>query len=228
MMMKRLGRLLGGRRRLPVLAAVVGLALSATSPASASTTTFTLVNAQTGYCADLPGAYAPTLNDQLQQHDCIWGSGDNQMWYLQQVGTAANGTIPLYWIRNTLSTPPAGGNLCLDLPGYGSDPAGTSVYTYNCTTPAGNDNQEWEVLPVITSGGTYLGSEIRNYSDGLCLDVAGWASDGSDQVDDAKLTVYTCSNQAWADHGFDDHLWYMQPSPGNAYIPSYAGQIIVN
>ncbi|MBC3843739.1 RICIN domain-containing protein [Streptacidiphilus sp. 4-A2] len=77
----------------------------------------------TGQCADLPNYGAPTPNDQLEQFTCAYGNQDNQMWYLQQQGTAPDGE-PLYWIRNSL-----GSNECLDLPGYGADGV-TNVYTY--------------------------------------------------------------------------------------------------
>ena len=214
------------------LAAVIAPATSADASTGASTSNsvieFQLYNPSTGACADLPGAGAPTLNDQVWQDTCIGGSGDNQMWYATQVGTASNGW-PLYSIRNTLSTPPAGGNLCLDLPGYGSDPEGSYVYTYSCTSPASSDNQEWEILPVYTSTGTYLGSEIQNYkSDNYCLDVAGWLSNGTDKNGRADLTVYQCANSAWANHGLDDHTWELRESNGADYLPPGGTSIIVN
>jgi Ricin-type beta-trefoil lectin domain-like len=185
---------------------------------------FALMNDWTYQCADLPDYGAPTLNDGLEQFPCAYGSSDNQMWYLERQGTAPDGE-PLYWIRNAL-----GSHLCLDLPGYGVVGAGTHVYTFTCTTPASDDNQQWETPFVDSSGSGGLGVLIRNYKSGLCLDVSGWAYNNTDKSQDAVLTVYPCSGTGpnWADHGFDDHLWNLMESPTLVYIPTRVGQIPVN
>ncbi|QMU77991.1 ricin-type beta-trefoil lectin domain protein [Streptacidiphilus sp. PB12-B1b] len=182
---------------------------------------FTLMNNWTYQCADLPYYSAPTLNDPVTQYRCGYGSSDNQMWYLQQQGTAADGE-PLYWIRNAL-----GSNLCLDLPGYGTVSAGANVSTFTCTTPASNDNQLWEIPLVDSSGSGGLGVLIRNYKSGLCLDVSGWASNNSDKTQGVRLTAYPCSGSGWANHGFDDHLWNLMENPTLVYIPTRVGEIQV-
>ena len=193
------------------------------APSSGPPVQFAIFNNWTNQCADLPNYGAPTLNDPLEQYPCAYGSSDNQMWYLQQQGTAPDGE-PLYWIRNAL-----GSNLCLDLPGYGADPAGTRAYTFTCTTPASEDNQLWELPYVnsVSSGG--LGVLVRNYKSNLCLDVSGWAYNNTDQSKDAQVGVFTCSGTGsmWANHGFDDHLWNLMENPSQAYIPTRAGEITV-
>ena len=183
---------------------------------------FAMMNNWTFQCADLPSYSAPTLNDKLTQFPCAYGSSDNQMWYLQQQGTAADGE-PLYWIRNAL-----GDNLCLDLPSYGTVSAGTGIYTFTCTTPVDSDNQEWEIPFVDSASSGGLGVLIRNYKSGLCLDVSGWASNNSDKAQGANLTMYPCSDSSWANHGFDDHLWNLMENATQVYVPTHAGEIHVN
>jgi hypothetical protein len=203
-------------------AAPTTTAAPAGGPASGPPVQFAIMNNATYQCADLPDYGAPTLNDTLEQYQCAYGSQDNQMWYLQQQGTAPDGE-PLYWIRNAL-----GSHLCLDLPGYGAVPVGSRVYTFTCTTPASNDNQQWEIPFVRSSTSGGLGVLIRNYRTGLCLDVSGWASDNSDRSPDALLTAYPCSSPTWANHGFDDHLWNLMENPALVYVPTQAGEIPVS
>ena len=197
----------------------------APSPAaSQAPVQFVMLNNWTDMCADLSGTGAPTAGQALDQYNCAYGSSDNQMWYLQQQGTAADGE-PLYWIRNAL-----GSNRCLDVPGYSAVSAGTAVAAYACTTPVSDDNQLWELPPVtsISSGG--LGVLIRNYKSGLCLDVSNWAYNNSDKTPNAQLKVFTCSGTGttWANHGFDDHLWNLMESPSKGYLPTQAGTIPVS
>lgn len=98
--------------------------------------------------------------------------------------------------------------LCLDLPDYGAEPAGTHVSVYTCAANPGADNQQWYVNDVFDGTGTFLGDLIQNYASlGQCLDVSGWASDYSDTADGLPLTIYPCYNSSWGDGGYDDHLW---------------------
>jgi hypothetical protein len=92
----------------------------------------------------------------------------------------------------------------MDLPGFGSVPATTRVYTFPCHTSPASDNQEWRLVSIYWQSPEYL---IINVKSGLCLDVSGWASDGSDRANDTPLTVFGCSNRAWANGGYDDHVW---------------------
>lgn len=131
----------------------------------------------------------------MTQYNCNLGSGDNQMWDFQPT-RVMNGT-QLFEFVNDKS------GLCMDLPNYGSDPAGTHVYTYYCNSNPAADNQEF-YLNDVSGNGDY---EVVNYSDGLCLDVSGWASNGSDLANNLPLTVYPCYNSSWANGGYDDHLW---------------------
>jgi hypothetical protein len=73
----------------------------------------------------------------------------------------------------------------------------------------GLDNQEWSISQVSSdsNGPTY---KFQNFaSSGLCLDVSGWASNGSDEASGSKPTIYPCYNSSWANGGWDDHLWYI-------------------
>lgn len=160
---------------------------------NASGTPVLIRNSWTGQCADLPNYGAPSLNAPVNQYTCNDTTADNQLWYLVPTRTA--GGYQLFEFVN------AKGGLCLDLPNYGSDPIGTHVSVYTCNSNPANDNQEWYSPD---------GLQLINYKDGLCLDVSGWASDGSDQALNLPLTVYPCYNSAWANGGFDDHLWYAQ------------------
>ncbi|WP_063771488.1 RICIN domain-containing protein [Streptacidiphilus albus] len=197
-------------------------AAAAPGPTAGPPVRFAIFNNWTSQCVDPPNFAAPTLNDPLEQFQCAYSSADNQMWYLQQEGTAPDGE-PLYWIRNAL-----GSNLCMDLPGYGAVQS-SRVYTFTCTTPASADNQLWELPYVnsVSSGG--LGVLIRNYKSDLCLDVSGWAYNNTDRNPDPQLTVYQCSGtgSTWANHGFDDHLWNLMENPGLVYIPTRVGEIQV-
>ena len=154
------------------------------------------MNATSGKCADLPGYGAPPLGAPVTQYTCNNTSADNQLWYA--VPTRVVDGHQLYELQN------AKGGLCLDLPGYGSEPAETPVSVYTCNSIPDNDNQEWDLRPVNAAGNRFL---VVNYKDGLCLDVSGWASDGTDLANDTMLTVYGCYDNAWADNGYDDHIW---------------------
>ncbi|MDH6133027.1 hypothetical protein P3T37_002421 [Kitasatospora sp. MAA4] len=157
-----------------------------------------MYNDTTGKCADLPNYGSNPPNSPVTQYNCNLGSGDNQMWDLQPT-RVVNGT-QLYEFVNDKS------GLCMDLPNYGYEPAGTHVYIYGCNSNPAADNQEF-YLNDVTGNGDY---EVVNYDDGLCLDVAGWASDGSDRANGLPLTVYPCYNSAWTGGyipGYDDHLW---------------------
>ncbi|QMU74059.1 ricin-type beta-trefoil lectin domain protein [Streptacidiphilus sp. P02-A3a] len=194
------------------------------APANTAPVHFVIQNNWTGQCADLPNYGAPTLADGMEQFQCAYGSSDNQMWYLQQQGTAPDGE-PLYWIRNAL-----GSNLCLDLPDYGAAASGSRAATFTCTTPVSSDNQLWELPFVNSTSSGGLGVLVRNYKDGLCLDVSGWAYDNSDKSPDAALGVFQCSgtgSQWGVNHGFDDHLWNLMANPTQVYIPTRVGEITV-
>ena len=185
---------------------------------------FALMNQWTAQCADLPGTTGPAPGDPLDQFQCAYGSSDNQMWYLQRQGSATDGE-PLYWIRNVF-----GPNLCLDLPGHGADSAGTGPDVASCSTPVDDDNELWELPPVNSTSAGGLGVLVRNYKSSLCLDVSDWAFNDTDKTPSAKLTVYTCSGTGpdWAaNHGFDDHLWYLMESPSQSFLPTRAGEISV-
>ena len=218
----RLAALLGAAA-LAVLAAPQAGAVTS-SPATAKSATLTaqavtlaqssgsqvFENNVTGLCMDLPNYGAVGPNTAVSQYYCNTSeSGDNQDWHLVPT-RSVNGT-QLYEIVNDKS------NLCLDLPNYGSDAAGTHLYVYYCNSNPANDNQEWSVW-TISSGGQAVGTAFENFKSsgsaivnpfngGECLDVSGWASDGSDFAENLPLTIYGCYNGSWGNGGWDDHLW---------------------
>jgi hypothetical protein len=169
--------------------------------ALAAGSSYAIVNMWTGKCVDLPNYGSVGINTPVTQYDCNTSmSGDNQTY--QFVYTRTVGSTPLYELRNDKS------GLCLDLPNYGSNPAGTHVATYYCAANPAGDNQEFSLTNVYDSSSNYLGTLLQNYaSGGLCLDVSNWASNGSDAANNLPLTIYPCYDSSWANYGFDDHLW---------------------
>ena len=186
-----------------VLAGVAGLLGAPGGPAKAGVTAWVFDNYYTGKCMDLPGYGTPHMNEPVTQYNCNFSAiGDNQAWYFNQVGTDGSGN-PLYLLQTYK------GGWCLDPPGYGADPAGTHLQVYPCTygNPSA-DNQEFYFRTVYADGAF----EIINAKSGLCLDVSGWLSNGTDQANDLPLTLYTCQNSSWAGNGYDDHLWQKFPA----------------
>jgi hypothetical protein len=163
-----------------------------------------LYNTWTLQCADLPGHGIDGINTPADQYYCDDTSGDNQLWDIKFTRYAPDGTS-LYEIVNVKS------GLCLDPPGYGWDPAGTHLYTYYCNKVPANDNQEWWFGQLTNNVFTTNAYIIVNYKDGLCLDVSGYASKGSDLNTGLPLTLYDCYNAAWANGGWDDHVWEYRP-----------------
>lgn len=207
------------RRRARRKAAALLSALSFTctlalaTPAHATTVPLALWNVWTGKCMDVPGYDAPAYNGPVNQHDCNYTSSDNQLWYDLPTRTVTiNGSsTQLYEFENAKGT-------CLDLPNYGAEPAGTHLQTFPCAGAAdgASDNQEWYfgLWGYTSIGGTttpvYI---IQNYkSNGLCLDVQGWASNNTDLANDLPLTIYPCYDSSWANNGYDDHLWVLRAS----------------
>ena len=225
-----------GRRRVGAFVGAVALALvtatlagaataSAATPGSAAGASFVSLAATsgstaihnnfTGQCMDVPGYGVVGANAPVSQYYCNTSeSGDNQDWHL--VPTRVVGGVQLFEIVNDKS------GLCLDLPGYGSDAAGTHLYVYGCNSTPANDNQEWSVWSASV-GAQPVGTMLENFkasgsksvnpiSGGECLDVTGWANTNdetgsSDWAGNLPLTVYGCYNSAWGNYGYDDHLW---------------------
>jgi Ricin-type beta-trefoil lectin domain-like len=171
-------------------------------PAPTSYADYIIQNVETAQCVDVPYYSYPSPNDPVHQYTCTAPpTADNQRWYLQPTRMASG--HQLYWIRNTL------GSQCLDPPGYGVPALSTGLDVYFCTSPSTSDNQEWWLR--------YLGSEpgrplipmyaIVNYVSGLCLDVWGYALDGSDRAPDLPLTLYTCYTVSGGQEDWDDHQW---------------------
>ncbi|WP_042370732.1 RICIN domain-containing protein [Streptacidiphilus neutrinimicus] len=174
-----------------------------TSGSSLQTGPVNLYNQWTGRCADLPNYGSNPPNTLVSQFDCVFAGWDNQQYTIVPTRTVDGPFGPLHLVEfvNIAS------NQCLDLPGYGSVPATTQVSIYPCAGDPSQDNQEWYVND--TGSGN---DEIINYKDNLCLDVAGWASDNSDQGNGKQLTVYPCYSQGWGNGGYDDHLWNLRSS----------------
>jgi hypothetical protein len=187
------------RRALVILASVGLAAVTFAQPAHAETA-YGIMNAATNKCVDLPGWYATPRDTPVAQYTCDFTYNDNQLWFVRQTRDYVDGYKPVVQFVNAKS------GLCLDLPGYGAVAATTRVSTFDCNAVPANDNQEWilEYAPGYGSNSYY---RVINLKSNLCLDVAGWASDGSDLANDAPLTVYYCYNGAWANGGYDDHTW---------------------
>ncbi len=199
-------------RRLAVLGITTVLPLTLMPSAHAMDAgNYYLNNDWTGQCADLPGTDAVTSGTGVIQDTCLYnGSSDNQEFGLLTTRNI-NGT-QLYEFVNVKS------QLCLDLPGTGSDAPGTAVSLSTCNPNQAADNQEW-YLDSFDGG---LDQDlIVNYASGECLDVKGWASlgtaTGSDWFNRQPLTIYTCSGSgspwggSYEDGTFwDDHVWNLQ------------------
>jgi hypothetical protein len=82
-------------------------------------------------------------------------------------------------------------------------PRRDSPGVYYCNANPANDNQEWYYFDA-TGNSDYA---FVNYKSSLCLDVSGWASNGSDLAPNLPLTLYDCYNSSWQNRGYDDHLW---------------------
>ena len=158
---------------------------------------YAIHNLVTDRCVDLPGYRIGRVGQQVYQYVCDRTSADNQLWFFDPRGRAADGQV-LYSVRNATD------NLCLDVPYFGAVPPGTAVSEYYCAGP--EDNQFFRMVP--RGAGVWL----VNDRSGLCLDVAGFATGGND----APLTLYTCLDD-------DDHIWkldradWSDPPPTQPY-----------
>jgi hypothetical protein len=141
-------------------------------------------NAASGMCADVPGYGAGKVDGPVNQYQCALGASDNQVWSLGVMqGLKGPGGAPLFEIRNITDS------LCMDLPYYAGQKAGSKVTEYYCR-PTKSDNQLW--YRTHTSGGLY---RYHNYaSHGLCLGVTG-RSHSADQ----QLEIHKCgSGDDWS------------------------------
>lgn len=146
-----------------------------------------LKNAMTGMCADVPNYGKGTVDGPVNQFTCNTTTGDNQLWDLVVSRPGAGpGGADLFTIRNSKD------GLCLDLPNYAGQPAGTGVSEFHCR-PTSADNQLWYLDK--QSDGKFW---IRSHSSaGRCLDVSGYYGVGGK---DARLTIFECNKR-------DDHTW---------------------
>ncbi|MER5874117.1 RICIN domain-containing protein, partial [Streptomyces sp. NPDC002044] len=146
-----------------------------------------LKNAMTGMCADVPNYGKGTVDGPVNQFTCNTTAADNQLWDLVVSRPGAGpGGADLFTIRNSKD------GLCLDLPNYAGQPAGTGVSEFHCR-PTNADNQLWYLDK--RSDGKFW---IRSHSSaGQCLDVSGYYGSGGK---DARLTIFECNKR-------DDHVW---------------------
>ncbi|MEU8588797.1 RICIN domain-containing protein, partial [Streptomyces sp. NPDC048664] len=157
-----------------------------------------LRNTTTKKCVDIPGYDQGKINGGVGQFTCDQTTADNQLWNLEvRYPKLGPGGTPLFQIRNVKD------QLCLDLPYFGEQPIRTPLSEFTCNGTTA-DNQLWW-LDKQPSGAYW----IRNYaSDNKCLDVAGYADDGSDAKNGNRLTLFDCSN-------VDDQEWeIIHPSEG--------------
>lgn len=152
-----------------------------------------LRNTTTRMCAELPGHEKGQLNGPVQQASCQ-ETGDNQLWNLDvRYPDKGPGGKPLFQIQNTTD------ELCMDLPGEGSQPIRTAISEFTCEGTTA-DNQLWWIDK--QESGAYW---IRNYaSNNKCLDVSGYSTGGVG----ARLTLFDCSHT-------DDQEWELvHPAEG--------------
>lgn len=168
-----------------VLAPLLLVGTGAQSAQAASLGPYNLKNKVTGKCVDIPGYGNGKINGPVQQYTCNYTTSDNQRFWMIERGThttSSGNTYKQYQIKNIKD------GLCLDLPGYGSNPNGTLVSEYTCA--GSTDNQYFYKVPRAVGG-----SWLVNTKSAKCLDVAGTAAGN-----DARLTLYTCSDT-------NDHRW---------------------
>ncbi len=173
------------------LAVAAGLLLLAT-PVSASAQPpagryVNLYNVVTGRCADLPNFGPGQPDGPVTQYACNYTKADNQRW--RQIFKGTRSGRPVFVFQNRAD------RLCMDLPGYGSVPAGTPISEYPCARVPGNDNQLFYAERTVVRGAF----KFVHVQTGLCLDVAGVRTGG----DDARLTLWHCSDA-------DDHVWALR------------------
>jgi hypothetical protein len=160
--------------------------------------TFAIKNKTTGRCADVPGFGKGYPNAPVNQYTCRFATSDNQRWTFVPNGTAtgASGTkYNQYLIKN------AKDGLCLDAPGFGTNANGARIIEYTCAGDPSKDNQQWYTVVRTANGRT--GVWIVNTKSKKCLDVSG-----TNAGNDARLTLFTCS-----DAKTEDHYWAITANP---------------
>lgn len=141
-----------------------------------------LLNASTGQCADIPDFGPGKVNTAVNQHKCDATDADNQLWdmKIEPVGKGPGGT-DLVLFSN------AKDGLCLDVPMFKAQPAGTALIEANCDGTMG-DNQLWWLDPI--GDGTV---QVRNYVSGqLCMRPGGIAAGGHDR----RLMIDSCGTNS--------------------------------
>jgi polygalacturonase len=125
------------------------VALPGTANAAATPGTYTIVNAASGLCLDLPGSSTAT-GVQLDLQTCTGAA--NQTWTLTSAGSA-----------DTITTPISG--LCLGIIDN-STSAGKAVQTQTCT---GNTIQQWTPTTTTTGASTY---HLINLASTKCINTS--------------------------------------------------------
>jgi hypothetical protein len=142
-----------------------------------------LENVSTGMCADIPWMDLGVPGGPVQQHRCVAGADDNQMW----VFVPSDGGDRTVAIQNFKD------RLCMDVPYYGRVAPDTPVTQFGCQADDG-DNQLFRPERTGRAGAVRL-HHVK--SPGLCLDLGG--EDGS-APEDTPLSLRSCSktdDQAW-------------------------------
>lgn len=200
-----------------LLLASLFVLITPTASFAALNGTFAIQNKKTWKCADLPGFGAGTPDTPVNQYSCNFSTGDNQRWKFVPRGQAQGGSGAFY---NRYQIINEKDGLCLDAPGYGANANGALVSEYPCrgTGDAGTgDNQRWyTVLRTASDGRT--GVWIVNEASRKCLDVRGFSAGN-----DARLTLYTCSDAA-----AEDHYWRITSSPVTPSTRQLPSQLAVS
>ncbi|MDT0471504.1 ricin-type beta-trefoil lectin domain protein [Streptomyces sp. DSM 41014] len=146
-----------------------------------------LRNISSTLCADIPYYDKGKVNGPVNQFYCDNTDKDNQLWdfEVRYKGQGPRST-DLFQIRNRKD------GLCIDLPNYGGQPAGTRISEFHCNGTTG-DNQLWW----LESRGD-KSFWIHNYaSNHQCLEVV---SGPEIKPVNARLDIQPC-------HGGNDFEW---------------------
>lgn len=124
-----------------------------------------------------------------------------------------------YWREGPYNMRNVTTGLCVDLPGAGPGTLDGIVAQYTCNYTA-KDQQFYlgRVGSYTGTQGTYPVYELRNLSDGLCLDVPGTGDNDATTL----VTEYTCKGPT------DNQYWYTVPRAGGAWVVNLKSKLCLD
>ncbi|WP_345674729.1 hypothetical protein [Yinghuangia aomiensis] len=188
-------------RQLGIAVGALLLLLGLSVPqAQADTGPLRLRNAITPYCVGLPGDGSNPGAKAITE-DCDSG-GSNRYWTFQNTSLVDYFGRPTFVIANN-ATP----GQCLDIPDLGAPHSGDIVGMYGCNKTR-YDNQEFIKYYPYANDDRFALQSVKDLN--MCLDVSGWAYNGSDWGSLQSITMYPCTGTGgpWTNYPWDDHLWY--------------------